>query len=121
MPVQYRSQVATFEEFGAPCACGAENFERVIVERVLARPVVTDLVACVECRCVYYSPLPRAAPAAARSGPPMPSGTVTSEPGMLRTWGAIPPGHPPREQTPEELKRIKEAAARAGKSRKKSR
>jgi len=59
MPVQYPEQVATFEEFGSPCVCGAENFERVVVERVLSRPVVTDLIACVECRCVYYSPLPR--------------------------------------------------------------
>jgi len=70
MPVQYPEQVATFEEFGSPCVCGAENFERVVVERVLSRPVVTDLIACVECRCVYYSPLPKpaAAPKPAKDG-----------------------------------------------------
>ena len=113
--------MATFEAFGAPCVCGAENFERVVVERVLARPVVTDLIACVECRCVYYSPLPRPAPAAPPSGPAMPSGVVTNEPGLFRTWGGVPPGHPPSRQTPEELQALKDAAARASRSKKRSR
>ena len=120
MPVQYPEQVATFEEFGSPCVCGAENFERVVVERVLSRPVVTDLVACVECRCVYYSPLPK--PAAAPSlGPPMPSGVVGNEPGLLKTWGGVPSGHPPSRQTPRELLAIEQAAARANKSKKRRR
>ncbi len=44
--------------YGFSCACGAENFQRVIVERVIGRPVVTDLVACVECHIVFYVPLP---------------------------------------------------------------
>jgi len=61
MPVQCPEQAATLEEFGSPCVCGAENFERVVVERVLSRPVVNDLIACVECHGVYYSPLPRPA------------------------------------------------------------
>jgi len=74
--------VATLEEFGSPCVCGAENFERVVVERVLSRPVVTDLIACVECHCVYYSPLPRPALLPPPSNaPPMPAGVVTNEPG----------------------------------------
>lgn len=48
------------------------------MERVIARPVITDLVACVECRCVDYSPLPKALPPdAPRGGPPMPSGVVS--------------------------------------------
>ena len=109
------------EEFGAPCVCGADNFERIVVERVLARPVVTDLVACVECRCVYYAPLPRPDPVAARPGPSLPGGVVSHEPGMLRTWGAMPPSQAARRQSPEELQRLREAAARAGKSRKRSR
>ena len=43
---------------GLFCTCGCEAFERVIVERVIGRPVVTDLVACIECKVVYYVPLP---------------------------------------------------------------
>jgi len=121
MPVQYPEQVATFEEFGSPCVCGAENFERVVVERVLSRPVVTDLIACVECRCVYYSPLPRPSSLPPSSGPPLPAGVVTDEPGLLRTWGGVPLGHPPSMQTPQELHAIREAAARAAKGKKRSR
>jgi len=113
--------MATFEEFGSPCVCGAENFERIVVERVLSRPVVTDLVACVECRCVYYSPLPKPAPVERSSGPPVPSGVVSNEPGLLRGWGGIPQGHPLSKQTAQELQRIKEAAARANRSKKRSR
>ena len=41
------------------CSCGCENFQRVVVERVLGRPITTDLLACVECSVVYYSPLPK--------------------------------------------------------------
>lgn len=37
------------------CPCGYENFERVVVERVAGRPIVTDFVACVGCRAVYLS------------------------------------------------------------------
>jgi len=55
-------------EFGAPCVCGAENFQRVIVERVFGRLVVTDLVACVECWCVHFSPLPKPLPPRGFSG-----------------------------------------------------
>ena len=120
MPVQYREQVATFEEFGSPCVCGAENFERVVVERVLSRPVVTDLIACVECRCVYYSPLPKPLPTPP-SGTAMPSGVVGNEPGLLKSWGGIPAGHRTSRQTPEELLKIEQAAARANKSKKRSR
>ena len=94
-----KEHVATSEEFGSPCVCGAENFERIVVERVLSRPVVTDLVACVECRCVYYSPLPKPAPLERPAGPPMPSGVVSNELGLLRGWGGIPQG----KQTAAEL------------------
>jgi len=122
MPVQCPEQVATLEEFGSPCVCGAENFERVVVERVLSRPVVTDLIACVECHCVYYSPLPRPALLPPPSNaPPMPAGVATNEPGLLRTWGGVPSGHPLSRQTAEDLRAIREAAARAGKGKKRSR
>ena len=44
------------------CPCGHENFERVIVQRKPHGPIVTDFVACVGCRAVYYSPVPRPDP-----------------------------------------------------------
>ena len=47
---------------GLSCTCGCEAFARVVVERVIGRPVVTDLVACDECRLVYHVPLPPPAP-----------------------------------------------------------
>jgi len=111
------SPMPPYEEFGSPCVCGCENFERVIVERVVDRPVITDLLACVECRCVYYSPLPRPAPAPPRGGPQMPSGVVTNPPGLLKSWGGVAGTYRPHEQSPEELQAIKDAAARANKSK----
>ena len=107
------------EEFGAPCVCGAENFERIVVERVIARPVVTDLVACVECRCVYYAPLPRPEPPrpASSGGPPLPDGVVSERAGLLERWGRMPEGYRAREQSAEELQGIKDAAARANRSK----
>ena len=48
-------------EAGLACVCGSENFERVIVQRKPAAPIVTDFVACVECCAMYWSPIrPRA-------------------------------------------------------------
>ena len=41
---------------GLSCLCGYENFERVVVERVPNRPIVTDFVACVGCRAMYFAP-----------------------------------------------------------------
>jgi hypothetical protein len=119
-PYSTQSKWQTFEEFGSPCVCGAENFERVVVERVPSRPVVTDLIACVECRCVYYAPLPKGT-AARSSGPPMPSGVVGNEPGLLKSWGGVSSGHPLSRQTPQELQAIEQAAARANKSKKRRR
>lgn len=113
--------MATFEEFGAPCMCGAENFQRVVVERVPSRPVVTDLIACVECHCVYYSPLPKPAPAESRPGPPMPPGVVSEGPGLLRTWGSVSAVQSGRAQSAKELQALKEAAARANKSKRRKR
>ena len=42
--------------FGLACVCGSENFERVVVQRKPAAPIVTDFVACVECSAMYWSP-----------------------------------------------------------------
>jgi hypothetical protein len=44
-------------ELGLACACGHENFERVVVQRRPHPPVVTDFVACVGCRSMYFAPL----------------------------------------------------------------
>ena len=44
-------------ELDLVCACGFENFERVIVQRKPHGPIVTDFVACVGCRVMYFSPL----------------------------------------------------------------
>ncbi len=38
------------------CPCGCENFERVIVQRKPHPPIVTDFVACVGCRAMYFAP-----------------------------------------------------------------
>ena len=48
------------DHFGFSCVCGNENFQRVIVERAIGRPIVMDLVACVECHLVssYRSRFP---------------------------------------------------------------
>lgn len=39
------------------CPCGYENFERVIVQRRPHGPIVTDFVACVGCRAMYFAPV----------------------------------------------------------------
>ncbi|HEX2541525.1 MAG TPA: hypothetical protein VHM00_10635 [Caldimonas sp.] len=41
------------------CPCGFENFERVIVQRLPHAPIVTDFVACVGCRAMYFAPVRR--------------------------------------------------------------
>lgn len=108
--------------------CGCENFERVIVERVIGRAVITDLLACVECRCVYFSPLPKAAPPgpaarahAASAGVPPGEAWAPSNGPLESTWGMMPPGSPRREETPEERERLMEAVRRANKSKHKGR
>ena len=101
---------------GFPCVCGCENFQRVIVERVLSKPVITDLLACVECRCVYYSPLPRAGPVV-HDGPAMGSGVVTNSPDLLKHYGASP-DYPRVDLSPDEHRALLERAQRANKSKK---
>ena len=39
------------------CPCGFENFERVVVNRKPNSPVVTDFVACVGCKAMYFAPV----------------------------------------------------------------
>ncbi len=59
---------------------------------LFGRLVVTDLVACVECSCVYYSPLPKPLPPEAPPGrPPMPSGIVSDAPALLKDGATSPP------------------------------
>ena len=38
------------------CPCGYENFERVVVQRKPHPPIVTDFVACVGCKAMYWAP-----------------------------------------------------------------
>jgi len=42
------------------CACGSQNFERVVVKRLNGKPHRTEFIACTECRVMYYSPQTRA-------------------------------------------------------------
>ncbi len=44
------------------CACGSNNFERVVVRRPNGNPYRTEFIACVECRVMYYLPEPRDPP-----------------------------------------------------------
>lgn len=96
------------------CPCGYENFERVVVKRRPGAPVVTDFVACVGCRTMYFVPLVRET-----APPPHAIGTGGGPhcPSVPNTWGGIPPGHPARQETSEQNQAIKDAAARANKSK----
>lgn len=99
------------------CPFGHENFERVIVERKPGSPIVTDFVACVGCRTMYFVPIER------QPHPPsqldaIGSGGGPGRPPGPNSWGATP-STPRREQSPEEKKALLEAAARANKSKRK--
>ena len=50
------------------CPCGYENFERIVVQRKANSPIVTDFVACVGCRAVYFAPVRRPDPPETRPG-----------------------------------------------------
>jgi len=43
-------------ELELACPCGYENFERVVVYRNPHPPIVTDFVACVGCKAMYWAP-----------------------------------------------------------------
>ena len=53
------------------CTCGYESFERVVVQRKPHAPIVTDFVACVGCRSMYFAPLREV-----RTRPDLPPGFV---------------------------------------------
>lgn len=59
---QERIDDAHAAEAGIVCVCGYENFERVVVERRASGTIVTDFLACVGCRAMYFVPLPRPRP-----------------------------------------------------------
>ena len=60
------------------CLCGgSENFERVIVQRKPNPPIVTDFVACVACRAMYFAPVPTRDPPEWRPGHEMGIGTYS--------------------------------------------
>jgi hypothetical protein len=53
------------------CLCGHENFQRVVVQRKPNPPIVTDFVACVGCRAMYFAPRPQPDPKPALAGAEM--------------------------------------------------
>jgi hypothetical protein len=53
------------------CLCGFENFERVVVRRKPHDPIVTDFVACVGCRAMYFAPISLADPPERKRGASM--------------------------------------------------
>ena len=65
------------------CACGHENFERVVVRRPPGAPIVTDFVACVGCHAVYLAPLPKPDSRALAAGDKLSAIGPTPPP---RTW-----------------------------------
>jgi len=70
-------------ELELQCACGHENFERVVVQRPPGGPIVTDFVACVGCRAMYFAPLPKADPRALGPGDKV---AAIGPPAPPRTW-----------------------------------
>jgi hypothetical protein len=49
-------------ELALVCPCGYENFERIVVQRRPHPALVTDFVACVGCKAVYFAPVRRPDP-----------------------------------------------------------
>jgi len=56
-------------------------------------------------------------PVAWRDGPPPPPPLEESARALLQSWGGVLEGAFPRQQSPEELQRIQEAAQRANKAK----
>ena len=115
-------------DHGLVCPCGYENFERVIVRRNPAAPIVTDFVACIGCRAMYFAPvapLPKLL-----SEPTLRDGPDLRPKGPGAIGGPTPPGvvAPPfyigRETSsakPERDPGLMEAVRRANKSKHKGR
>ncbi|MDQ6684151.1 MAG: hypothetical protein M3Z16_03415 [Pseudomonadota bacterium] len=114
MPIQLSMQEDVDLQISCPCGC--ENFNRIVVERIKGRPVVTDLVACVECRSVFHVPLP----------PPLPiinPGFTNTEPpdvevtSLLATYGSHSSHEGPKLLASERAA-LMESVRRANKSKK---
>lgn len=50
------------------CPCGCENFDRIVVQRKPHSPIVTDFVACVGCKAMYWAPQVAPLPPEGRPG-----------------------------------------------------
>jgi len=55
-------------ELDLVCPGGYENFERIVVQRKPHPAVVTDFVACVGCKAMYFAPVRRPDPPESRPG-----------------------------------------------------
>lgn len=111
--------VDVLEDFGSlVCNCTNENFERVIVRRVGQPEYVTEFIACTDCGCMYWRPIPKAA--------------LPQSLGV--TWigpepGAPDPGRrgqrwepePTKPETPEQKARFMAAVNRANKAKRRKR
>ena len=106
------------DEFELTCPCGYEYFERIVVQRRPHPPIVTDFVACMGCKTMYWAPQALSPPSQPSSVRPTPSlrPAEASSPG-LKTWGGIPQVYREHELSPEDLAQIEKAAARANKSK----
>lgn len=67
MGIQYDGRVDGIE-LDLVCPCGFENFERIVVQRKPHPPIITDFVACVGCRAMYWAPLRPLDPEPTRPG-----------------------------------------------------
>ena len=103
-------------ELDLVCPCGYENFERVVVHRRPRPPIVTDFVACVGCKAMYWAPV-RSASSPAEAPVPHQAPSPTQESPGLKTWGGVLPVYREREQSPEELQALRDAAARANRAK----
>ena len=106
-------------ELDLVCPCGYENFERVVVHRRPRAPIVTDFVACVGCKAMYWAPLSRAVGAGEAPAPPIAAPPSTPSSPGLKSWGGLLPVYRQHEQSPEELQALKDAAARANRTKRK--
>jgi len=74
------------------CPCGYENFERVVVQRRPHPAVVTDFVACVGCKAMYFAPVRRPDPPEIRLGHGLSEAGSIGRP-RLRVFGLLTLGH----------------------------
>ena len=48
-------------DFPGECLSGSIDFERIVVQRRPNAPITTDIVACLQCRAMYFVPMYRRA------------------------------------------------------------